>query len=48
MPEKDRSVVNLFTSVAQALGMAKSAVKRERKMAESKTFALSVRHQNVY
>ena len=48
MFERERPVVNLVTLVAQALEMAKSTVKREREMAESKTFVPPVRPQNVY
>ena len=45
MLEKQRSVVNLATQVAQATEMTKSAVKREREVAESRTFVPPCRRQ---
>ena len=46
--EKQRLVVNLVSPVAQATEMARSEIKREREMAESKTFVPPGRLQNVY
>ena len=48
MLEKQRLVVNLVTLVPQVMEMAKSTVKREREMAESKTFVPPGQRQNVY
>ena len=46
--EKQRPVVNLVSPVAQATEMARSEIKREREMAESKTFVPPGRRQKVY
>ena len=46
--EKQRSVVNLVSPVAQATEMARSEIKREREMEKSKTFAPLGRRKNVY
>ena len=48
MPEKQRPVVKLVSPVAQATEMARSEIKRECEMAESKTFVPPGRRQNVY
>ena len=46
--ERQRPVVNLVSPVAQATEMARSEIKREREMAESKTFVPPGLRQNVY
>ena len=46
--EKQRPVINLVSPVAQATETATSEIKREREMAESKTFTPPGRRQNVY
>ena len=48
MPEKQRQVVNLVSPVTQTTEMARSEIKREREMAESRTFVSPGRRQNVY
>ena len=45
--EKQRPVVNLVSTFAQATEMARSEIKRECEMAKSKTFVPPGRHKNV-
>ena len=46
--EKQRPVVNLVSSVAQATEMARSEIKREREMAKRKTFVPPGQRKNAY